>query len=301
MNTASFVRLTDRGVLALSGPDTVKMLQGLISQDAEKVCEAVSSYGALLTPQGKFLHDFLMVRSGDAILLDCESARRDDLFNRLRRYRLRSSVELTDLTDELEVLAIFGGNATAHFQLPLTPGHTKDWQNGRIYVDPRRAELGCRAVLPAGQGAKTLTTAGINEGTADSYDEHRARLCVPDGSRDIQVEKSTLLEANLDRLNGIDWQKGCYVGQELTARTKHRGLLKRRLRMVRLSGPAAPGTPITNNQTKVGELRSVAGNYGLALLRLDAIDTTGDQQLLAGSVQIDLPPDPLADGIGISA
>ncbi len=297
---ASFVHLPDRGLITLAGPEAVTLLQGLISQDVETVTAERSSYGALLTPQGKYLHDFLLLRLDDAITLECEAARRDDLYKRLRRYRLRSAAEIADHTDELDVFAIFGQTVPAVFGLPDKPGATKAWESGHVYVDPRRVELGCRAVFPAGQGVHALVASGLTETTRDTYDTHRARLGVPDGSRDMQVEKSTLLEANIDRLNGIDWQKGCYVGQELTARTKHRGLLKRRLHPVRLMGSAEPGTPITLGARAVGELRSVAGDYGLALLRLDALEDMANQPLMAGPVPIDVPPDPLADD-GVSA
>ena len=292
MDKPSYVRLPDRGLLSLSGPDTADLLQGLISQDIGKVSPTRAVYGALLTPQGKYLHDFLIVRFGQAIVLDCEAARRGDLETRLKRYRLRSDVAIEDRTDILQVFAIFGGQPEQSFGLPDDPGAAKDWHGGKVYVDPRRFELGCRAIMSAEDGDKPLLQAALNEAPLADYDEHRAKLGIPDGSRDIQVEKSTLLEANLDRLNGIDWQKGCYVGQEITARTKHRGLLKRRLLTVRLSESTAPGTTVTCGGETIGELRSVAGCHALALLRLDAVrDAAGE--LRAGTAILTVEPDPV--------
>ena len=289
MDQPSYVQLPSRGLLSLSGPDTADLLQGLISQDIGKVSPTRAAYGALLTPQGKYLHDFLIVRSGQAIVLDCEAARLGDLETRLRRYRLRSDVVIEDRTGDLQVFAIFGGQPEQSFGLPGDPGAATDWQGGKVYVDPRRFELGCRAILPAEDGDTPLLQATLSEAPLADYDEHRARLGVPDGSRDIQVEKSTLLEVNLDRLNGIDWQKGCYVGQEITARTRHRGLLKRRLLTVRLSESAAPGTTVTCNGETVGELRSVAGYHALALMRLGAVSDAAEFR--AGPAILTVEPD----------
>ncbi len=285
-----YVALPSRGVLALSGSDTVSFLQGLISQDVTKIGPTQAAYGALLTPQGKYLHDFMLVNAADSIILDCEAARRDDLFARLRRYRLRSAVAIEDRSDELQVFAIFGDRPERVFGLPVLPGAAKDWRGGWIYVDPRIQSLGCRAILPRRDGGVLLRQVGLPEASLSAYDEHRTKLGVPDGSRDIQVDKSTLLEANIDRLNGIDWQKGCYIGQELTARTKHRGLLKRRLLTVRVLGSAVPGTPIKDGEKVVGELRSVASDHALALLRLDAVNDVSKGSFRAGSTVVTVVP-----------
>ncbi len=288
MHKPTYVELPGRGVLSLSGPDTADFLQGLISQDIRRVSTKRAAYGALLTPQGKYLHDFILVGAGDAILLDCEADRRADLMTRLRRYRLRSKVEIADLTGNFQVFAILGAESPQLFGLPRQVGSAAPWKGGQVLVDPRRIGLGCRALLPKEHNGAPLREAGLSGSAFQVYDEFRARLGIPDGSRDIRVDKSTLLEANIDVLNGIDWDKGCYVGQEITARTKHRGLVKRRLRPVRLSADAAPGTPIIAGNAKVGELHSVAGRQAMALLRVDA-ETT---DLQAGETAVELEPEP---------
>jgi folate-binding protein YgfZ len=151
--------------------------------------------------------------------------------------------------------------------------------------------LGARAILPRQTARQSLAAAGFTEGKLDDYDSLRIAAGVPDGSRDLEVEKSTLLESGFDELGGIDWNKGCYMGQELTARTKYRGLTKKRLLPVAIAGPAPePGTAITREGREIGTLRSAVGldaqgSLGLALLRLDAIEDSATP-LLAGAAKV---------------
>lgn len=141
-------------------------------------------------------------------------------------------------------------------------------------IDPRTAELGCRLIGPAGDIEELLTDRDISESSPDAYDRLRISLQVPDGSRDLEIEKSILLESNIDTLNGIDWNKGCYMGQELTARTKYRGLVKRGLVAFRSDKESAqPGDPVLAGEKVVGEVRSTSGDLLLASVRLDAIET----------------------------
>jgi folate-binding protein YgfZ len=152
-------------------------------------------------------------------------------------------------------------------------------------VDPRLAALGARCVLPRERARSMLVEAGLTETGAAAYDDLRLGLGVPDGSRDLVLEKSVLLEAGFDELNGVDWNKGCYIGQELTARTKYRGLIKRRLVPVAIDGPTPePGTIVTAGGRDVGEMRSSRAGCGLALLRIDAL--LGSGRLMAGDAAI---------------
>lgn len=267
MVEGNFVILEDRGVLAVSGPDRRSFLQGLVSNDVEKIAADRAVYAALLTAQGKYLHDFIMVEAGEAIWLDAERARLADLKRRLSIYRLRAKVEIAE-RPELAVAAIFGAGVPAALGLADTPGSARPEDGGVVLVDPRLAALGVRAILDRGRLARLPFAATDFAG----YDRHRLALGIPDGSRDLVTEKSILLEAGFDELNGVDWQKGCYVGQELTARTKYRGLIKKRLFPVRIEGRApVPGTMVTADGSDAGEMRSSRDGMGLALLRLDAI------------------------------
>jgi tRNA-modifying protein YgfZ len=289
MADACFVLLNDRGVLAVSGPDRRAFLQGLVSNDVDKVGPDRARYAALLTAQGKYLHDFMMVEAAETILLDAEAQRLADLKRRLSIYRLRAKAALDERPD-LAVAAVFGDGAIAALGLADEPGTARPFASGIAFVDPRLAALGGRCVLPHASVRSALRQAGLTEADFPTYDHLRLGLGVPDGSRDLLLEKSILLEAGFDELNGVDWHKGCYIGQELTARTKYRGLVKSRLMPVAIEGPApAPGTIVTADGREVGEIRSSSDGRGLALLRIDV--ARAGKKLVAGDVAI-LPTKP---------
>jgi len=270
MAQPNFLVLEQRGVLAVAGPDRRNFLQGLVSNDVMKVGPERAVHAALLTAQGKYLHDFIMVERDEAIWLDAEADRLADLKRRLTMYRLRAKVGVAECP-ALGVAAAFGDGALAALGLPQDAGFARPAAGGVVLVDPRLAALGARII-----GERTRLAdlpGGFAPADAAAYDLHRLLLGVPDGSRDLVPEKSILLEAGFDELHGVDWAKGCYVGQELTARTKYRGLIKKRLLPVQIDGPAPPpGTVVTAAGKEAGEMRSSQDGIGLALLRLDALD-----------------------------
>jgi folate-binding protein YgfZ len=233
----SIALLPDRGVLEVAGPDRVAFLQGLVSNDVAAIPPGGAAWAALLTPQGKWLADFFVVAAtGEAFLLDAEASAVPGLLQRLSRFRLRSKVTLRDASAEWHVHAAWGAAPTT---------------GGIVFADPRLPEAGWRVLAPA-----PLDT----DATAED--------------RDLEAEKSVLLEAGFDELHGVSWSKGCYMGQELTARTRYRGLVKRRLVPVAVDGPLpARGTPLTDAAgAEVGEMRSGRDGQGLAILRLDALE-----------------------------
>jgi len=238
--------LSDRAVVELSGEDRLGFLQGLVSNDVTQAAPGRAVWAALLTPQGKWLADFFILADGERLLLDVAAAQAPVLVQRLGRFRLRSRVTLAERPD----LAVWAGwgEATPPPDTVAAP-------------DPRLPGAGWRAILPAGQPLP---------GPLGDYERHRLALGLPNGAPDLEAEKSVLLEAGFDELAGISWTKGCYMGQELTARTKYRGLLKRRLVPVTVEGPLpAPGTPVMRGEAAVGEMRSGhPEGLGLALLRL---------------------------------
>ena len=279
-----FAVLEDRGVLSVSGRDRVSFLQGLVSNDIEKAGPGSAIYAALLTPQGKYLYDFFIVEAGeagevgDALLLDCERAGLDGLKKRLSLYKLRADVTFKDRSDEWAVAAVFGnGSIEAAIE------------GVAVFADPRLTQAGVRCILPRAEARAILEKAGLTPANEADYDRLRLTLGLPGGSRDLIAEKSTLLESGFDELNGVDWDKGCYMGQELTARTKYRGLVKKRLMPVTFDGPPPePGTPVMLEGKEAGEVRSsqttADGGIGLALIRLEALEHSAD--LKAGDVSV---------------
>jgi tRNA-modifying protein YgfZ len=242
--------LPERGVIAIGGDDRIAFLQGLVSNDVAQAEPGRAIWAALLTPQGKWLADFFIHAGAEDLLLDAERAQIPMLVTRLLRYRLRAKVTVAAVDGDRVYAAWNGTPPPAPIAAP----------------DPRLPEAGWRLIAQA-----PIPT----NASAEDYDTHRLGLGLPDGGRDMETEKTILLEAGFDELHGVSWTKGCYMGQELTARTKYRGLVKRRLVPVAIDGPApAPGTPVFKDGVDVGTMRSSRGRTGLAIVRLDAIGSS---------------------------
>jgi folate-binding protein YgfZ len=239
--------LPERSVIEVSGDDRVAFLQGLVSNDVADAAPGRAVWAALLTPQGKWLADFFIFADAERLLLDCEREQLAMVMQRLTRFRLRSKVVLREAV-ELNVYTAWDGTGTSA---------------GIAAPDPRLPDAGWR-ILSVGP----LPTTAV----ALDWDRYRLSLGLPAGSRDMETEKTVLLEAGFDELHGVSWTKGCYMGQELTARTKYRGLLKRRLVPVSIDGELpAPGTPVLRDGSEIGTMRSGRDHMGLAILRLDAL------------------------------
>ena len=282
------VALEERGLITIGGTDRRSFLQGLISNDIDLAGPQQAIWAALLSAQGKYLHDFFIIEIGNQFYIDCEAARLMDLGQRLSRFKLRADINL-GMAEDFSVWALFGASPAATLGLNVQPGLGKSWKGGAIYCDPRTADLGCRAILPKASAIEKLRTWKLGSGDLAKYHKRRIELGVPDGSRDMVVEKSILLENNFEQLNGVDWEKGCYVGQELTARTKYRGLIKKRLMPVEFDGVTpATGTLISLEGRDAGEIRSVQDKVGLALLRLAKIEEAEEsgQPLIAEDTRI---------------
>ncbi len=251
--------LPDRGAIEIAGEDRVAFLQGLVSNDVEAAAPGRAVWAALLTPQGKWLADFFVLSDGERLLLDVEAGQAAMIAQRLSRYRLRSAVTIAPAA--LGVYAAWDGTPTIADAITAP--------------DPRLVDAGWRVLAAAPLPANA---------SEQEYDLHRLSLGLPDGSRDLDAEKTVLLEAGFDELNGVSWSKGCYMGQELTARTKYRGLVKRRLVPVTVTGELPPpGTPVLRDGVEVGTMRSGRGTLGMAQLRLDAL---GRESLLCGAARL---------------
>jgi tRNA-modifying protein YgfZ len=247
--------LDDRGVVSVSGADATGFLQGLVTNDVERLAPGEACYAALLTPQGKIMFDMIVVRApsveGVAYLLDCAAAQAVDLAKRLGFYKLRARVAVADVSGDRAVAAFWGGQ----------PGAV---EGGLVYADPRDRRLGWRAMLPRPIAA-ALGVEHVNE-----YEGLRIAVAAPKGGADFAYNDAFPHDVNLDLLHGLDFDKGCYVGQEVVSRMKHRGTARKRVARVKLAGPApAPGTPVMDGEIAVGALGSSAGREALALLRID--------------------------------
>ena len=273
MQTLAFFPLPARGVLRVAGDDARPFLQGLISNDVMRTSPTQAVWAAFLTAQGRYLHDFFVVESEGALLLEGEAARLADLKRRLSMSRLRSRVTIEPAEPPLSVWGLAGDAAAGAVGLDaVDAGSAVAVAGGVVFVDPRLPAAGLRALLPAASGEAALLERGFRPGAVGSFDAHRIELGLPDGSRDLVIDKTLLLEAGFLELGGIDWDKGCYLGQELTARTRWRGLVKRRLLPMRVEGSTPPpGTLLLLDGREVGEVRSGADGWVMAMLRLDAL------------------------------
>ncbi|MBT9288653.1 CAF17-like 4Fe-4S cluster assembly/insertion protein YgfZ [Prosthecodimorpha staleyi] len=271
--------LTDRAVLSVSGPGAAGFLQGLVTCNVEALQPGAAAFGALLTPQGKILFDFFVVATADGFLIEAPVSLAPDLAKRLKFYRLRAKVDIADRPD-LRVLALYGGIPEG---LP-----------GTAYADPRLAALGARAIVPAEAVADWLAADGVTAVTAEAFRVRRIALGVPEGGLDFAYGDAFPHDANMDDLGGVDFAKGCYVGQEVVSRMKHRGTARRRIVQVEGDRALPPaGTEIVAGGKPAGTLGAHAGTAGLALLRIDRVREAIDagQPVTAGdtSLSVALP------------
>jgi folate-binding protein YgfZ len=239
--------LKDRGVIRLRGETVKPFLQGLITQDVADLKPGEARYAALLTPQGKIIADFFVLDSGNGLLLDVSRSLAADLVKRLVFYRLRAKVQIEDVSDRYAVVAAWDAD---QIEGPLA------------YADPRLPALGQRAIVESVEEA----------GDADLYHAHRIALGVPEGGRDFAFGETFPHEADMDQLAGVDFRKGCFIGQEVVSRMQHRGTARTRLIPVRLDGPAPePGAEILAGDRSIGAMGGAARGFGLAMVRLDRL------------------------------
>jgi tRNA-modifying protein YgfZ len=252
--------LPDRGVVKVSGEDARNFLNGLLTTDVALLRPGLGRFGALLTPQGKIIVDFLVTETpsghGGGFLIDCPRALAQSLADKLGFYKLRAKVAVENLSDSLGVLAAWDGDPA------VTPDLT--------FADPRNAALGWRILVPAELKQKVADLIGADLVDSSAYDAHRIALGVPRGGLDFIYGDAFPHETNMDRLHGVDFDKGCYVGQEVVSRMQHRGTARTRtVRIVLEDFSPEPGTAIVAGDKSVGTIGSTAGHNGLALIRID--------------------------------
>jgi tRNA-modifying protein YgfZ len=252
--------LPDRGVVKVAGDDAEKFLNGLVTTDVSTASSERARFAALLTPQGKIIVDFIVVRippeEGTGFLLDVPRALAAALVDRLGFYKLRAKVVIANLSEALGVLAVWGGEGSTDY--------------GLVYPDPRLPALGSRVMVPPGVAAEAASDLGAALTEASAYEAHRIALGIPRGGLDFAYGDAFPHETDMDQLGGIDFDKGCYIGQEVVSRMEHRGTARTRAVPVAYDdfAPEA-GAPVKAGDKPLGMVGSTANGRGIALLRLD--------------------------------
>ena len=270
-----------RGVVKVSGVDARDFLNGLVTTDLTLLRPGLGRFGALLTPQGKITVDFLITEApaghGGGFLIDCPQALAQGLADKLGFYKLRAKVAVENLSDSLGVLAVWDGDPALKPDL--------------AFADPRNAALGARILVPAELAQKVADLIGAELVDSTAYDAHRIAAGAPRGGLDFSYGDAFPHETNMDRLHGVDFDKGCYVGQEVVSRMQHRGTARTRTVRVAIEGaPPEAGSAILAGDKSVGTMGSSAGSAGLALLRIDRVADAlaAGTPLTAGGIAIRL-------------
>ena len=273
--------LPERGVVKVAGDDARHFLNGLATNDIGKVAPGAPRFAALLTPQGKIVVDFVVTEApaadGGGFFLDCPRALAPALVDKLKFYKLRAKVTVEDLSDALGVMAVWGGSPA-------------DSEYGLSYADPRLAALGHRVILAPSQAVEAAADLGAELTAPEVYDAHRIGLGVPRGGNDFSYGDTFPHEADMDQLGGVDFEKGCYVGQEVVSRVEHRNSARNRVVPIAFDVAPLAGLPVMAGDKPVGMMGSAQAGRGLALLRLDRVADAmaSTTPLIAGGVDIRL-------------
>ena len=273
MTNIHFTELTTRAMLNITGETAGEFLQGLVTCDVTSLRPGEINFGALLSAQGKVLFDFFVIASTNGYILDVDQSMANDLVNRLKFYRLRAKIEIEPMDVRTHAFAIWGDK--------IDP--TSITADGIVCVDPRYNAMGLRAYIrraPEGVDIKPLS----------AWHEHRIQQGVPEGGLDFSFGDAFPHEALMDQFKGVDFSKGCYVGQEVVSRMQHRGTARKRLITVNASkNLPGVGTEILSNGKSCGSITSVSGKSGIAMIRIDRVAGEGiSREALAGSVPITL-------------
>jgi folate-binding protein YgfZ len=267
MNTQNVYILEDRGILFINGVDAKEFLQNLISNDINKVDEANSCFSSLLSPQGKFLFAFIIVKHKSGYFIDCEKSQTEALFKQLSVYKLRSDVEIMNLSNEF-VIAAFNREKFLKFEgAKDEPGNTIKYREDPILLDPRNKDLGARLIINLEKLYLSLKKLELKDTNVDEYYKLSHQLGIVQKEMNKLQNKLFGIECNFEELNGIDFKKGCYVGQENTARIKLKNKLSKRLLAIQLiSGKLTEDAPIYSKDIEIGKVL-INDEYPFALIK----------------------------------
>ena len=255
MNIKNVYILEDRGILFVNGLDAKEFLQNLVTNDINKVDNSNSCFASLLTPQGKFLFDFLIVKHKSGYFIDCEKKQADNLFKKLNIYKLRSKVEIMNLSNEFVIAAFSYEKFMSFKEAKDILGYTFKYREDPILLDPRHKKLGGRLIINLEKLYLSLKKLDLKSAEPNEYYKFSHELGIPQRDMDKLSDKLFGIECNFEELNGIDFKKGCYVGQENTSRIKLRNKLSKRLLPIQLiKGNLEEGASIFNNKNEVGKV-----------------------------------------------
>ena len=254
MNKKKVYILEDRGILFVQGKDAKGFLQNLITNDIDKVNETNSCFASLLTPQGKYLFDFLVVKHKNGYFLDCEKIQIENLYNQLDLYKLRSKVEILNLSNEF-VVAVLSNEKFLEFEgAKNLSGFTIKYREDPVFLDPRKKELGARIIINLEKLYLSLKKLDLNASNIDEYYKFSHEIGIAQKNTDQLKNKIFGIECNFEELNGIDFKKGCYVGQENTARIKLKNKLSKRLFPIQLIEGELKDEIIKYNDYEIGKV-----------------------------------------------
>jgi len=259
--------LEDRGILFIQGSDTKEFLQNLITNDIDKVDEANSCFSSLLTPQGKYLFDFLVVKHKKGYFIDCEKKQIEELFKQLNIYKFRSDIEILNLSNEFVVAAFSYEKFISFDRAKDLPGNTFKYREDPVFLDPRHKKLGGRLIINLEKLHLSLKKMDLDSTDPEEYYKLSYELGIPQKNTEKLRNKLFGIECNYEELNGIDFKKGCYVGQENTSRIKLRNKLSKRLLPIQLiEGKLIEGSPIKNNDNEIGKVL-INNQYPFAIVK----------------------------------
>ena len=286
MNKKKVYILEDRGILFLQGKDTKEFLQNLITNDIDKVNETNSCFASLLTPQGKYLFDFLIIKHKNGYFLDCEKLQIENLYNQLDLYKLRSKVEILNLSNEFVVAALSNEKFLEFEGAKNLPGFTIKYREDPIFLDPRKKELGARIIVNLEKLYLSLKKLDLSASNIDEYYKFSHEVGIAQKNTDQLKNKIFGIECNFEELNGIDFKKGCYVGQENTARIKLKDKLLKRLFPIKvLEGALSNEEKIFFEKKEVGKIL-INNNFPFALIKYRDKDFDFENQYICGDATI---------------
>ena len=291
MNLKKVYILDDRGIIFITGLDCKNFLQNIITNNINKVTEESSCFASLLTPQGKFLYDFLIIKHKNGYFLDCEKTQADELIKQLSIYKLNSKVEIMNLSNEFVVASISHDRFMQFDQAKDQSGFTLKYREDPILLDPRHKKLGGRIIINLEKLYLSLKKLELKSEKPEGYYNFSFKLGIPQKNMDKLKNKIFGIECNFEELNGIDFKKGCYVGQENTARIKLKDKQSKRLLPVDLiKGDLKEGSLIYNNNKEVGKiLINGEHHYALVKYRSEYFDTNLELKSENAILKIRLP------------